>query len=153
MAIMSDREQRVGARCGSLGSLSYLATISLLAAVYFLTARFGLNVAFLNPSATPIWPPTGIAMAAVLLIGYRVWPGIWLGAFLANVATAGWVSVGVATGNTAEALLGGWLVLQYANGRHAFERAGDIFKFILLAAIESTSISATCGLSSLALGG
>ena len=67
--------------------------------------------------------------------GYRLWPGIFLGAFLVNITTQGTLltSLGIATGNTLEALLGAWLVNQFANGRHAFEQARDIFKFILLA--------------------
>src|SRR5258708_2665950 len=113
------------------GILSDLARNAALAAVYFCTAKFGLKLAFVNASASAVWPPTGIALAAVLLLGYRVWPGIWLGAFLANITTAGTVltSIGIAGGNTLEALIGAWLVMRFANGRHAFERANDIFKF------------------------
>src|SRR6266581_8068385 len=110
------------------------AAILALAAVYFGSGAFGLSLAFVNASATAIWPPTGIALAALLLWGYRLWPGILLGAFLANITTQGTLltNLGIATGNTLEALLGVWLVNQLANGRHAFEQARDIFKFILL---------------------
>lgn len=85
--------------------------------------------------------PAGIALAAVLLFGYRVWPGIFLGAFLANVTTAGSVatSLGIAAGNTLEALVGAWLVQRFANGRHAFDRPQDVFKYVLLAAFFSTT--------------
>ena len=132
-----------------------VASILALAAVYFCAAKFGLSLAYVNASASAVWPPTGIALAALLLWGCRLWPGIFLGAFLANIATQGTVltTLGIATGNTLEAVLGAWLVNQFANGRQAFESARDIFKFIVLAVIVSTTVSATLGVTSLALGG
>lgn len=131
------------------------ASILALAAVYFCAGKFGLSLAVVNASSSAVWPPTGIALAVLLLCGYRLWPGIFLGAFLVNLTTQGTLvtSLGIATGNTLEALLGAWLVNQFANGRHAFDRALDIFKFVLLAAIVSTTLSATFGATSLALGG
>src|SRR5579862_7648686 len=92
----------------SHGIASDVATIAALALVYFIGGKFGLKLAFLNQSATAVWPPTGIALAAVLLLGYRVWPGIWLGAFLVNITTAGSVltSICIAGGNTLEAVVG-----------------------------------------------
>lgn len=129
-------------------------SLALLTVVYFAAARLGLQVAYLNPSATPVWPPTGIALAALLVLGYRVSPAIWLGAFLANLATTGALvsSAGIAVGNTVEALAGAWLVNRFAGGRHAVERSADLFKFAVLAAV-STSISATLGLLSLSADG
>jgi signal transduction histidine kinase len=112
-------------------------------------------LAFVHASATAVWPPTGIALAALLLLGYRVWPGILLGAFLVNVTTAGSVvsSLGIAVGNTLEGLVGAYLVNSYANGSHAFERPRDVLKFALLAAMVSTAVSATVGVTSLSLTG
>lgn len=132
-----------------------IASIVGLAAIYFVAAKLGLQLAFLNASATAVWPPTGIAIAAVLLIGPRIWPGIFLGAFFANLTTAGTLatSLGIATGNTLEALIGGYLINRFANGRDAFDRAQSIFRFVLLAAILSTMVSATIGVTSLWLGG
>lgn len=123
--------------------------------VYFVGAKLGLKLAFYHPSATPVWPATGIAVAAVLLTCYRVWPGIFLGAFLANLTTKGtvWTSLGIASGNTLEGVIGAYLVSAYANGRHAFDRAPDILKFTLLGAMASATVSATIGVTSLALGG
>src|ERR1700757_5000823 len=71
-------------------------------------AKLSLALASVHPSATPIWPPTGFALAAVLLLGYRVSPAIFLGAFIANVTTAGSIgtSFAIATGNTLESLIG-----------------------------------------------
>src|SRR5437016_12610359 len=83
-----------------------------LAAVYLLAAKLGLMLAFVHASATAVWPPTGIALAAFLVFGYRVWPGIFAGAYLANITTAGTVatSLGIAAGNTLEGLTGAYLV-------------------------------------------
>jgi integral membrane sensor domain MASE1 len=56
-----------------------------VAAIYYGSAHLGLLVAFQKTNASPVWPPSGIAFAAVLLLGYRMWPGIAIGAFLANL--------------------------------------------------------------------
>jgi integral membrane sensor domain MASE1 len=132
-----------------------LAIVTILVVVYFLAGKLGLRLAFANPSATAVWPPAGIALAAFLVIGYWVWPGILLGAFLTNFATAGSVatSITIAVGNTLEGMLGACLVNRFAGGRRAFDRTQDLFKFAVLAAVISTMVSATCGVTSLALGG
>src|SRR2546422_6311657 len=132
-----------------------LGDLLIVAAVYFAAAKLGLRLAFYPPSATPVWPPTGIALASMLLLGYRAGPGIFLGAFLANLTTYGtvWTSLSIATGNTLEGLVGAYLVNKYANSSNAFDHPRDIFKFALLAAILSTAVSATIGVTSLALGG
>ncbi|HKV44661.1 MAG TPA: SpoIIE family protein phosphatase [bacterium] len=132
-----------------------IGTFVVLGIVYFAAAKLGLKLSFVHPSAAPFWPPTGIALAAILLFGGGAWPGIFVGAFLANLTTDGtlWTSLGIATGNTLEALVGGWLVNRYANGRGAFNRPQDIFKFAALAAIVSPVVSPTIGVSGLALGG
>src|SRR5262245_49140566 len=124
-------------------------------AVYVVSGKLGLAFAFLHASATPVWPPAGIALAAVLLFGIRVWPAIFLGAFVVNVTTAGSVltSLGIAVGNTLEALLGVYLVRRLAGGAAAFERAQDIFKLAGVAALGSTAASATIGVASLVLTG
>lgn len=126
-----------------------------LAALYFVSAKLGLRLAFLQASATPVWPNTGLALATMLILGARVWPAVLVGAFLANITTAGSVatSLGIALGNTLEALVGAYLVKRFASGRRAFESAGDVVRFALLAAVLSTAISATFGVTSLALGG
>ncbi len=132
-----------------------LLTIAGLAAVYYATGKLGLSLALVHPSASAVWPPSGIALAALLLFGYRVWPGVFLGAFLVNVTTAGTIvtSLGVATGNTLEGVIGAWLVNRYCGGRRAFEHAKDVVGFMILACLFSTLTSASIGVSSLALGG
>jgi len=132
-----------------------LAIVAVLAVVYFSTAKLGLRFAYVNPSATALWAPTGITLAAFLIFGLRAWPGAFLGAFFANLTTAGSVltSIGIATGNTLEGVAGCYLVRRFARGQQAFERAHDIFKFAFLAGMVSTAISATVGVTSLSLGG
>jgi diguanylate cyclase (GGDEF)-like protein len=132
-----------------------LAIVAALAVVYFGTAKLGLRFAFVNPSATALWAPTGITLAAFLIFGSRMWPGAFLGAFFANLTTAGSVltSIGIATGNTLEGVAGCYLIRRFARGPQAFERAQDIFKFAFVAGMVSTAISATVGVASLSLGG
>ena len=131
------------------------ALIAGLAVVYFLACKFGLRFAVVHPSATALWPGTGIALSALLLAGYRVWPGIFVGAFAVNLVTAGSVlsSLGIAGGNTLEALLGAYLVTKFANGRKAFERAENIFTFLFFACVLATIVSATIGTASLLFSG
>src|ERR1700716_1048763 len=131
-----------------------LASLTVTA-VYMIAGKIGLSLASVNASATAVWPPAGIALAAFLVLGYRVWPGILLGAFLVNLTTTGIVSssIAIAVGNTLEGLLGAYLVTRFANGRHVFERPPDVFKFAALAAVTSPVVAASVGLTSLFLTG
>ena len=128
-----------------------LVVLSLLTVAYFFAGKFGLSLAFVNPSATAVWPPTGIALAACLIMGDYAGIGILLGAFLVNFTTSGLVlsSIAVAIGNTLEGLIGARLVRRFAQGTEAFNRAPDVFKFALLAGLLSTAVSATVGVTSL----
>ena len=127
----------------------------VLAVIYFISARLGLELAFVSPYATAVWPPTGLAIAALLLLGYGLWPGIALGAFLINVTMGGSliIGAGIAVGNTLEALAAAYLITIYAHGRRAFERPQDVFRFVVLAALASTTISASVGVTTLGLTG
>src|SRR5437660_2217851 len=135
-------------------AFSGLPVIGLVTLVYFIAGKFGLLLASLHASASPVWPPAGIALAALLLLGYRAWPAIFVGAFLVNVTTAGNVatSLAVASGNTLEAVCGAWLVNRFAGGTTVFDRPQGVFKFALAAAV-STIISPAFGVTSLALAG
>src|SRR5277367_4401746 len=126
-----------------------------LAVVYFAAGKLGLQLAYVHASATAVWPCTGIAIAAMLVFGYRVWPGILIGAFVVNVTTAGSVvtSIFVAGGNTLEAAAACYMVTRFAHGKEAFARAQDIFKFALLAGMVATAVSATVGVTTLATAG
>src|SRR6184192_2786661 len=133
---------------------SGLPVIGILAIIYFVAGKLGLMLASLHASASPVWPPAGIALAALLLLGYRTWSAIFIGAFLVNVTNAGNVatSLAIATGNTLEALAGAWLVNRFAGGTNVFDRLQGVFKFALAAGI-SALISPAFGLTSLALTG
>src|SRR6185503_4904910 len=99
-----------------------LAVVCLITIIYYVSGRFGLSLAFVNPSATAVWPPTGIALAAFLVLGEYVAPGILLGAFLVNLTTSDSLlfSIAVAIGNTIEGLIGARLVNRFAHGTLAF---------------------------------
>ena len=133
---------------------SPLSLIGILTVTYFIAGKLGLMLASLHASASPVWPPAGIALAALLLLGYRVWPAVFIGAFLVNVTTAGNVatSFAIATGNTLEAMAGAWLVNRFADGANVFDRPQGVFKFALAAAV-SAIISPAFGVTSLALAG
>ena len=126
-----------------------------LAAIYFVAGKLGLRLAFVHVSATTVWPPTGIALAAFLLLGARVWPAIFAGAFFVNLTTAGSLatSIGIGAGNTLEGVVAAYLVNRFANGPRALQHSGDIVRFALLAAVVSTTVAATFGVTSLSLGG
>ena len=126
---------------GALGvnTVSRLLVLVTLAGVYFVAGKLGLMLAMVHPSATAVWAPTGIALAAFLRLGLGVWPAIFVAAFLVNLTTAGSVttSLGIALGNTLEAAAGSALVTRFARGSAAFDRAADVFKFTGLAALVS----------------
>src|SRR5262249_44668997 len=123
--------------------------------IYFLLAKAGLALASINPSATPIWPPTGLALAAVLLRGYRAGLAIFLAAFLANETTAGSFlsSCGIAVGNALECVLGGYLIKRWSSGRSTFDTTTGVARFALVCLLVATPISATVGVGSLAVAG
>jgi len=127
-----------------------VAAIMALAGTYFCAGKLGLSWAHMHASVSAVWPPSGLALAALLLWGWRLWPGIFLGAFLVNITTEGTAltAIGIATGNTLEALLGAWSLNRFANGAKAFERARNIFRFVVPGPILSTIISASFGVAS-----
>src|SRR5215510_10139977 len=106
-------------------SLSRIIALVALTVLYFLAGKLGLHLAFVHESASPVWPPAGIALATLLLFGYNTWPAIFLGAFFVNLTTFGNVvtSLAIGGGNTLEAICGAWLVNRFANGTRAFDRA------------------------------
>jgi integral membrane sensor domain MASE1 len=128
-------------------------SILSLATVYFIASKFVLSFPVLPPKASAISPATGIALASLLLWGNRLWPGVFLGAFLVSITTQGAIAVAlaIAFGNTLQAVLGAWLIDHFANGPKVFERAKNTLKLALLAAFISTTVSAIFGVSSLIL--
>src|SRR5918912_1574445 len=98
-----------------------------LCVVYLATAKLGLSLDAVSGFAAAVWPPTGVALAALVLYGYRLWPGITLGAFLINLSVGAPVLVagGMALGNTLEALLGTVLLERVVGFRPSLERLQD----------------------------
>jgi signal transduction histidine kinase len=137
------------------GRVTYLATVLGLAAVYFAAARLGLGLDAVAGFATLVWPATGIALAALVRLGYRVWPGVFIGAFLANLVTGAppLVALGIGVGNTLEAIVGTYALRRIPGFRPSLDRLQDAVGLIVLAAIFSTMVSATIGISSLYAGG
>src|ERR1051326_3527097 len=125
----------------SLGRMSHTlrraAPLFALAATYYLGAKLGLRFAYINSSVTTIGP------------------AIFAAAFFANVSTTGAIlpSLGIALANTAEGLLAAYLVNRFARGGRVFDRVRDILRFTALAALLSTTVAASLGVTSLALGG
>jgi diguanylate cyclase (GGDEF)-like protein len=114
-----------------------------------------LQLTLIHPSATAVWPNSGIALAALLIFGTELWPGIFVGAFVVNILTAGSLttSLAIAIGNTLEAVAGAWLVCRFVSGKDSVFRSLDFLKFAILAGLVSTSLSATVGVTSLCAGG
>src|SRR3989454_1393075 len=145
---------RVGGFAAWRQRLVPAAVVLGTAAVYFTAATLGLRLAFIAEQVTLVWPPTGISLAALLVFGNRAWPGIALGALLANathhepLGTA----FGIAVGNTLEAVIGAWL-LRRVGFDTALERLKDVLALVVLAALGSTVVSATIGVTSLCVGG
>ena len=125
----------------------------IIAIVYFAAAELGLSLASLHSNVTPVWPPTGIAIASLLIFGRRIWPGIFAGALAANLLTDIPVvsSFGIAVGNTLEALTAGWLLERSKNWRRSFNSLGHVMTFVVYAAVLAPLVSATIGSLSLCL--
>ncbi|PYL55626.1 MAG: hypothetical protein DMF29_01460, partial [Verrucomicrobia bacterium] len=151
---VTGRAIRTGGRVMNPRKIPTLPAIGALTLIYLAAGKLALQLAFVNASASPVWPPAGIALAALLVFGYRVWPAIFIGAFAVNFWTTLNIlsSLGIASGNTLEALCGAWLVNRFAGGTQVFDRPQNVFKFAL-AAIISTALSPTVGVTSLAVSG
>jgi signal transduction histidine kinase len=149
---------------GHQSLLRRLAAVGAVAAVYYLAGRVGLSLALPPGHATPVWPPSGVALAAVLLLGYRVWPAIWLGSFAVNIQDLFSLSSGgaalksivvgvtIGIGSTAQALLGAYLIQRFTGCRSPFDQAQRVFKFV---GIETVScvVAPVFGVTSLCLAG
>ena len=124
-----------------------------MAVAYFVAGRLGLLFAVVNPSASPVWPASGVAFAGLLLFGRHVWPGVFVGALLVNLTTSGHFlpSLAIAAGSTLEGVLGAYLVDRFNDGRRSFDRPGDVGRFFVLAGVFSPTIAATVGTISLRL--
>ena len=135
---------------GSAGSAAtYLAGLSIIVASYFGLTESALLLPATNPVATPLWPPTGFALALVLLGGYRIWPGILAG-YVSPYLMAGrspfeYGFVGI--GALLAAFAGTWLIINCSNGRQTFDNPSGIAKFAIISFAPTTMISSTIALA------
>ena len=134
---------------------TYALKLLLVAAVYYGAAKLGLSLAFMNSSISAVWPPTGIALVAIVFWGYRMWPGIALGALLANSWTGipFYSTIGITIGNTGEALVAAFLLREVADFRPSLERVRDVIALLVFGGILSTMVSASIGVASLIAAG
>src|SRR6267142_6598142 len=134
---------------------AYVARVGMLASAYVVTAKLGLLMDAVGGFATTVWPPTGISLAALYLFGFRLWPGVALGAFVVNVSAGAplLAACGMAAGNTLEAVIGAWLLRRCAGSRGLLDRISGVVAFVVLAAGISTMVSATIGVASGWMGG
>jgi signal transduction histidine kinase len=132
----------------------YFVTVAAVTLVYLAAAKFGLSLAFATEQVTAFWPPTGIAVAAVLLFGYRLWPAIFLGAFVVNSTSNEplLTAAGIAAGNTLGPLATVVLLRKFAGFDNAFARARDALSLCICGAIGMT-LTASNGVANLALAG
>ncbi|MGH6738194.1 MAG: MASE1 domain-containing protein, partial [Bradyrhizobium sp.] len=138
-----------------LTGLRYVLAFAIVAVAYFGLAKLGLLLASVNPSASPIWPATGLALAAILLGGYRMWPAVFVAAVAVNFTTAGSTatSLAIALGNTLEALVTANLIRRTPSGRPDFNSPSGVVQFVALSLAPGALISATVGAASLAFVG
>lgn len=126
-----------------------------VAVLYVIAAKFGFTMAFTAEQVTLVWPPTALSLAAVLLVGTEVWPGIFLGAFIANITTHEpiGVALAIAAGNTLEALVAATLIRGAAGAHLSRSWLETSLAVVVGGALASTIVSATIGVASLCLGG
>ncbi len=140
-----------------------MRALVLLTLCYALVARASLLLAFAHTNATPVWPPSGIAFAALLIMGYRGWPAIFMGALAANLATfysnglplhsGVWLAASlIAVGNTLEAVSGVWLVRRYFDIKQPMGQQQNVYKFAVVA-MAMSAVGAGVGSSTLVYSG
>jgi PAS domain S-box-containing protein len=133
----------------------YGLLLILIIALYYAMANLGFVFAYPGSNASPFWPPAGISLALMLLLGYRIWPAIFIAAILVNLEILlslglGWpktisVALITAVGNTLEALMGSYLIRRYSQNQITLPRVRDAYVFIFLGAFLSTFVAALIG--------
>ncbi|MGH7528964.1 MAG: MASE1 domain-containing protein [Gemmatimonadales bacterium] len=136
---------------GPSGNVQWVARAVLLGAVYFVVAKLGLRYATIGPSISPVWPPTGLAIAALVMLGLRYWPAILLGAFLANATTPIpiFAALGIACGNATEAALAAFLLRRRWGPRVMLDDLGSVRTLAAVAAPLGAVASAAVGVTTL----
>ncbi|HEX5212102.1 MAG TPA: MASE1 domain-containing protein [Pseudolabrys sp.] len=140
-----DGEAKGPAFRGALAIVLYALELAAVAAAVFGLAYSNRLLPAINPAETPLWPPTGVALALVLLRGYRIWPAILAGSFLAGAMAARPLadSASIAIATLGAALAGAFLIERWAHGRNAFATPLDVMKFALLCFVPTALIGAT----------
>lgn len=133
----------------------YLLAVVLVATAYVAFAEVGFTVAYATKQVTAVWPPTGIAIAALVMLGYRVWPGIFIGALASNAVSHEplLTALAIAVGNTLGPIAGVYLLRQIGGFDAALERVRDVLSLVVLASALAMTITATNGVINLALAG
>ncbi len=143
----------------AVSSYVWVLQILGLAAAYFLTGKLGTFLAIPPGYATAIWPPSGIALAGILLYGYRVWPGIFVGSFLVNLATSlaavsvsealssVLVTLAISGGASLQAIVGAYLLRRYANFPNPLTGEKEVFSFLLFGGLFSSLVNSTISVS------
>jgi Predicted integral membrane sensor domain len=118
----------------------YLAKILVLAVIYHLAARVGLSMAYVQANTSPVWPPTGIGLAALLIFGYRLWPGISLGVLIGSLLTGAPFSLalGITIGNTLEALVAVYFLKKFVSIHNEIDRIQDVVGLVLVSLVCTT---------------
>jgi PAS domain S-box-containing protein len=142
-----------GARRGI--SASTVAIGAGVALTYVAAAQLGFRLAFVAEQITTVWPPTGIALAALLLGGLRFWPAIWLGAFAANAGSDAplWTAFILATGNTLEGVVAVWVLRRLPSFDDGLRRVPDVLALVIIGGVLCTMVSATVGVATLCAAG
>ncbi|WMT77964.1 MASE1 domain-containing protein [Bradyrhizobium sp. Ash2021] len=144
---------RISAFGSARSTATYLVELLILAASYSGLAGSALLLPAINPAATPLWPPTGFALALVLLRGYRIWPAILAGSLspylMAGRSLLELGSVGI--GTLLAAFAGAWLIGRWSNGHQTFDTPPDVAKFAIISFVPTTIISSTVALAGFVL--
>jgi len=129
----------------------YVGAVIVLAALYYGAAKIGLRLAYLDGAVTALWPPVGVGIAALVLFGTRLWPGIVIGDLLAADYSSPFGTVmGQTVGNTLEVIVAALLLRWLTGRRPAMDRVGDVLALVVAGA-AGTLISASFGATSLRL--
>jgi PAS domain S-box-containing protein len=121
----------------------YVLELAIVAAGYAGLAEAGQMLPSINLTATPLWPPSGFALALFLLRGYRIWPAILLGSFFSSeIAARSFLASGfVGAGTLLAALAGAWLIDRWSNGRKTFETPLGVASFALVSFVPTAMMS------------
>jgi sigma-B regulation protein RsbU (phosphoserine phosphatase) len=133
--------------------LRWILELVCVFAACLLAGEMGLSVPFTSGTISPVWPAAGVALAAILLCGYRIWPAVILAAFVVNFYSGipHLAAAGTALGSTAGPLCGAWLLRQMPDFRPSLTRLRDVLGLSICGAVCGTIVSATIGTAVLAL--